>query len=103
MGIFTVLLMRVVLGIRFSGMQGIALGLLVGGGIATQIAESSKLSTLTHGGNPLLGGALTIVSALFAAIPNVFYERILKKSDAQTSWAATIQLTVWIFGWIALT
>lgn len=99
--IFTAMLMRVLLGKRFTTNQTLALTMLVVGAVATQVAESSSVS-LGIGGNALLGCGLTVLSALLSALPNVFYERLLKKKEGQSEWAVNIQLTSWILFWILL-
>lgn len=98
--IFTAILMRILLKKQFSYMQLAALGLLCVGSLATQIGESSGGHVLGGGGNVPLGCALTVLSALLAALPNVFYERLLKKANT-SEYVANLQLTTWIFIWVA--
>jgi UDP-galactose transporter len=97
--IFTAGLMRVMLGKRFSRLQTVALALLVGGAVATQLGEMSGAGVLGGKGNVLLGCSLTVLSSILSALPNVFYERILKRAD-QDEWAANLQLTTWIAIWV---
>jgi len=98
--IFTALLMSVLLRKRFSGQQIIALVLLLGGAAATQLAEASGAVSLGGGGNALFGCGLTVLSAFLSALPNVFYERLLKKSEGKNEWASNVQLTTWILVWV---
>lgn len=100
--IFTAGLMRVMLQKRFSYQQLAALALLVGGACVTQLAEASHpTATGASSGKALLGSGLTVLSALLAALPNVFYERLLK-SNGQSEWVVNLQLTGWIFVWVAV-
>eukprot|EP00931_Biecheleriopsis_adriatica_P048117 TRINITY_DN27792_c0_g1_i1.p1 TRINITY_DN27792_c0_g1~~TRINITY_DN27792_c0_g1_i1.p1 ORF type:complete len:431 (-),score=93.75 TRINITY_DN27792_c0_g1_i1:91-1383(-) len=102
--LFTAGLMRVMLGKRFSNRQLLALGLLCSGVVFTQLAESAEAqasgAALRAGhGNVGLGCALTLLSAILAALPNVFYERMLKDKE-QSEWVANLQLTTWITIWV---
>lgn len=96
--LFTAALMRVVIGKSFSMLQILALALLLSGTVATQLAEAAG-PVLGSSGNVYFGGALTVLSALLAALPNVFYESCLKDPD-KDQWVLNIQLTIWISLWI---
>lgn len=78
-----------------------ALGMLCFGAVFTQLAEVSGAALLGGKGNVLLGCGLTVLSALLASLPNVFYERLLK-TDGQKEWVTNVQLTTWIFIWVCL-
>jgi len=99
--VFTASFMWMMMGKRFSSGQILALTLLMVGTAFTQLAELSNVS-LAAGSNPWLGGALTILSALLAALANVFYERILKRTAQRDTWVTNLQLTTWIFIWVAI-
>jgi len=96
--LFTAGLMQVMLHRRFSRQQIFALALLCFGTILTQIAETSGGHAINKG-SVLLGGALTILSSMLSALPNVFYEGLLK-SERQDEWTVNVQMTTWIFVWI---
>lgn len=97
--IFTAGLMAILLRKRFSRQQLLALLLLVVGSAATQLAEFSGGVLLAVSGHALLGCALTVLSALISALPNVFYERLLK-SEGKNEWVANLQLTTSILFWV---
>eukprot|EP00440_Ansanella_granifera_P071830 gb/GFBE01077949.1/.p1 GENE.gb/GFBE01077949.1/~~gb/GFBE01077949.1/.p1 ORF type:complete len:485 (+),score=53.70 gb/GFBE01077949.1/:1-1455(+) len=97
--IFTAALMWVMLGKHFTGRQLFALALLMAGAAATQFAEVAG-GTVLSGSAPWLGGALTVLSAVLSALPNVLYERLLKQGNNQ--WVANLQLTTWIIFWVAI-
>lgn len=71
----------------------------MGGTILTQLSEVSRSSVV--GGNALYGGVLTILGALLSALPNVYYEKILK-TKGQNQWAKNMQLTFWISFWLLI-
>eukprot|EP00930_Biecheleria_cincta_P047465 TRINITY_DN32911_c0_g1_i1.p1 TRINITY_DN32911_c0_g1~~TRINITY_DN32911_c0_g1_i1.p1 ORF type:complete len:500 (-),score=84.02 TRINITY_DN32911_c0_g1_i1:68-1567(-) len=100
--VFTALSMCLLLGTRFTPRQLLALALLVVGATATQLGEVSTVSLRAFGGNAWLGCALTVLSALLSALPNVVYERLLKEKEGQNQWAANLQLTTWIFFWVSV-
>jgi hypothetical protein len=47
----------------------------------------------------LYGGALTVLGAALSALPNVYYEKVLK-TKGQNQWAKNVQLTCWIGAWL---
>eukprot|EP00929_Paragymnodinium_shiwhaense_P051486 TRINITY_DN25900_c0_g1_i1.p1 TRINITY_DN25900_c0_g1~~TRINITY_DN25900_c0_g1_i1.p1 ORF type:complete len:426 (+),score=72.08 TRINITY_DN25900_c0_g1_i1:91-1368(+) len=101
--IFTAVLMTTVLGRSFSQKGVFALGLLCVGAVLTQIGEmGGGAAGAASRGNVLLGCGLTVLSAFISALPNVWYERILKGHDGkkQDEWVANVQLTFWIFFWV---
>ena len=75
--IFTGFFMVTLLGKRLSAKQLLALVVLLAGSVCTQLSEISR-SSLVGGGNPLYGGFLTVLGAALSALPNVYYEKILK-------------------------
>jgi len=97
--IFTAGFMSQMLGKSFSSMQIVALGLLLLGTLLTQLAEVSGPAVLS-GSAPWLGAGLTVLSALLSALPNVFYERLLKEDKDE--WVTNLQLTTWICLWVIL-
>lgn len=98
--IFTAILLAVLLKKRFSWRQTFALALLIAGAVMTQLPEISGAVVFGASGNVLLGCLLTILCALVAALPNVFYEKLLKTEETD-EWVANIQLTTWVIFWAA--
>eukprot|EP00437_Effrenium_voratum_P055002 CAMPEP_0181521512 /NCGR_PEP_ID=MMETSP1110-20121109/66878_1 /TAXON_ID=174948 /ORGANISM="Symbiodinium sp., Strain CCMP421" /LENGTH=277 /DNA_ID=CAMNT_0023652063 /DNA_START=352 /DNA_END=1185 /DNA_ORIENTATION=- len=96
--IFTALFMFQLLGKRFALRQLVAVILLVVGTVATQLAEIK--GPVVEGAQPWMGAALTLLSALFSALPNVFYERLLKEDKNQ--WVSNVQLTAWTLLWVSI-
>lgn len=79
-----------------------ALLLLLAGSILTQLSELMSKSTIsgksidaTGNVQPLLGGALTVLGAAMSALPNVYYEKVLKRKH-ENQWIRNVQLTFWI-------
>ncbi|CAE7212850.1 SLC35A1 [Symbiodinium pilosum] len=97
--IFTAGFMSQLLGKSFSSMQIVALGLLLLGTLLTQLAEVAGPAVLS-GTAPWLGAGLTVLSALLSALPNVFYERLLKEDTDE--WVTNLQLTTWICLWVII-
>merc|ERR1712176_372373 len=98
--IFTAILLAVLLKKRFSWRQTQALGLLCIGAVMTQLPELSGSVIFGGSGNVPLGCLLTAFCALVAALPNVFYEKLLK-TESTDQWVANIQLTTWVIIWAA--
>lgn len=100
--LFTGFFMSALLGKRLSMKQILSLGLLLAGSAATQVSEISRAS-LVGSGNALYGGFLAVLGAFLAALPNVYYEKILKSSEATSSfWAKNVQVTFWIAAWLSI-
>ncbi|CAE7241910.1 AK7 [Symbiodinium natans] len=97
--IFTAGFMSQMLNKTFSSTQIVALGLLLLGTLLTQLAEVSGPAVLS-GSAPWLGAGLTVLSALLSALPNVFYERLLKEDEDE--WVTNLQLTTWICLWVMI-
>jgi len=95
--LFTGFFMSVMLKKRLSGRQYAALMLLMCGTIFTQLSEMSR--SASTGGNALYGGILTLLGAALSALPNVYYEKVLK-TEGQNQWSKNIQLTFWIGFWL---
>eukprot|EP00438_Fugacium_kawagutii_P012965 Skav229735 [mRNA] locus=scaffold1287:126679:136428:+ [translate_table: standard] len=94
--IFTAAFMWQMLGKSFSRNQIMALAMLMAGHhqpeidiswlwgtVFTQLAEIR--GPMEIGSRPWFGAALAVLSALLAALPNVFYERMLKAAGAEES------------------
>lgn len=96
--IFTAAFMWQMLGKKFSRNQIIALAMLILGTVFTQLAEIQ--GPMTVGSRPWFGASLAVLSALLSALPNVFYERLLKAQKNQ--WVSNLQLTTWICTWVAI-
>ncbi|CAJ1349618.1 unnamed protein product [Effrenium voratum] len=96
--IFTAGFMWQMLGKRFSRNQLLGLMLLVLGTVSTTLAELSE--PVMPGARPWLGAALAVLSALLSALPNVFYEGVLKEQKNQ--WVTNLQLTAWISIWLCI-
>mmetsp|Transcript_15313 Transcript_15313/g.22998 ORF Transcript_15313/g.22998 Transcript_15313/m.22998 type:complete len:417 (+) Transcript_15313:42-1292(+) len=103
--IFTALLTVTILQKPLGKRQIGALGALLAGSIMVQFSEMTGAAT---GGfitsidqtAALYGGFLTVLGALLAALPNVWYEKILK-TKGEDEWVRNLQVTCWIFLWIA--
>jgi len=99
--IFTAGLAVTMLGERLGLRQLAALAALLGGSVLVQLAEMGGGLTGGGGGSEaLLGGGFAVLGALLSAVPNVWYEKLLK-TPGEDEWARNIQVTVWIFSWIA--
>ncbi|KAJ1457385.1 nucleotide-sugar transporter-domain-containing protein [Pelagophyceae sp. CCMP2097] len=104
--IFTAFLAVTLLKERLSWKQLGALGALLGGSLAVQFAEMSAggaaAATMAGGAarNAAYGGVVTVIGALLSALPNVWYEKLLK-TEGEDEWVRNFQVTTWIFGWIA--
>ena len=102
--IFTGVFMRVLGVSKLGPSQYAALALLMFGSTLTQLAEVSRAALVGSGGlatAALYGGALTVAGAALSALPNVYYEKVLK-SEGQNQWAKNVQLTCWIAAWLVL-
>jgi len=101
---FTAMFMWLMMHRSFSGFQIAALFFLFAGTVCTQLEEFSLASLLGSKGNVAVGCALTVLSSLLSALPNVWYESILKETKrASTSqWESNIQLTTSILLWVIL-
>eukprot|EP00613_Pedinella_sp_CCMP2098_P075481 CAMPEP_0171952992 /NCGR_PEP_ID=MMETSP0993-20121228/93739_1 /TAXON_ID=483369 /ORGANISM="non described non described, Strain CCMP2098" /LENGTH=278 /DNA_ID=CAMNT_0012598571 /DNA_START=128 /DNA_END=961 /DNA_ORIENTATION=- len=99
--LFTAFFMRGLLGVKLGAKQYGALGLLMGGTVLTQLSEVSRAALLGGSGGQaaLYGGALTVAGAALSALPNVYYEKMLKK-EGQNQWVKNVQLTFWIGTWL---
>lgn len=95
--LFTGLFMTILLKRWLSKRQILALVFLMLGTILTQLSEMSR-SCIT-GGNALYGGFLAIAGAALSALPNVYFEKVLK-AEGQSMWARNIQLSFWIWFWL---
>jgi len=95
--LFTGLFMAILLKRQLSKRQMLALVFLMLGTILTQLSEMSR-SSIT-GGNALYGGFLAIAGAALSALPNVYYEKVLK-TQGQNMWSRNIQLSCWIWFWL---
>jgi len=97
--IFTAAFMWQLMGRKFTMTQLTALLMLVAGTVFTQLAEIQ--GPVSAGSRPWLGASLAVLSALLSALPNVFYERLLKE-DKSNEWRSNLQLTTWICAWVAI-
>lgn len=95
--LFTAFLMMGMLGTRLRAMQWSALGMLLGGSLLVQLSEASR--AVVDGGNAYLGGVWAILGSLLGALPNVYYEKLLKQPGTD-EWVRNMQMTFWIFLWI---
>jgi UDP-sugar transporter A1/2/3 len=82
---------------RFTLRQFGALCALLLGSVLVQVSEMSV--AVATGANVMLGSSLALLGALLAAIPNVFYERLLKR-EGENEWAKNVQITNGIMLWI---
>ena len=97
--IFTAILAVTMLGQRLGPRKLVALASLLAGSLLVQLSEMGGAFG-EAGADALLGGGLTVLGALLSAVPNVWYEKILK-TEGEDEWARNIQVTCWIFLWIA--
>jgi len=97
--LFTGLFMSIILKHRLSRRQFLALVLLMIGTILTQLSEMSR-SAIT-GGNAVYGGLLALGGAALSALPNVYYEKVLK-TEGHNLWSKNIQLSFWIWFWLVV-
>jgi UDP-sugar transporter A1/2/3 len=95
--IFTAGLMFVWLKTALGVRRVFALLLLIVGSVLVQLSESASAG----GGNALYGAGLTVLSALLAAIANVWNEKILK-SEGENMWVRSLQITFWCSLWLAI-
>jgi len=100
----TAMLMRFMMQKCFSVFQIAALLFLFIGAVCTQLEEVSLNALRGSQGNVAIGCALTVLSSLLSALPNVWYESILKetKQTPKSQWECNIQLTVSILLWVIL-
>ena len=99
--IFTAVLAVTMLGERLTARKVGALAALLAGSLLVQVSEMGGVAFGSHGAaEALLGGGLTVLGALLSAVPNVWYEKILK-TEGEDEWARNVQVTCWIFSWIA--
>lgn len=97
--LFTGLFMSIILKHSLSKRQFVALVLLMFGTILTQLSEMSR-GTM-NGGNALYGGMLAVAGAALSALPNVYYEKVLK-TEGHNLWSKNIQLSFWIWFWLVV-
>jgi len=95
--LFTALFMCTLLQRRLSKMQVFSLVLLMAGTVFTQVSEMPRSSAI--GGSALWGGFLALTGALLSALPNVYYEKVLK-TKGRNQWTSNMQLTFWIWFWL---
>lgn len=98
--IFTAFLTTTMLGRVLTGRQIGSLAALLVGSVLVQVSEMSGLGSLAGGNAALYGGFLTVLGALLSALPNVWYEKLLK-TEGEDEWVRNVQVTCWIFAWIA--
>jgi len=95
--LFTAMLMVGLLGTRLRALQWTALSMLISGSLLVQLSEASR--SVVTGGNAYLGGLWAILGSLLSALPNVYYEKLLK-AEGTDEWVRNLQMTFWIFLWI---
>lgn len=98
--IFTAALTVTMLGKALSARQIAALAALLFGSVLVQVSEMSGGAVAAGGTAALYGGFLTILGALLSSLPNVWYEKLLK-TEGEDEWVRNVQVTCWIFLWIA--
>merc|ERR1711971_919364 len=89
--------MGIILKQRLTRWQVLALILLLVGSIFTQLSEGASSSVASS--KPLYGGFLTLLGALLSALPNVYYEKMIK-TKGLNMWAQNMQVTFWIGLWL---
>ena len=103
--VFTAMLAVVMLRERLGRRKIAALAALLSGSLLVQMAEMSTAAATAASGSgvtpdALYGGFVTVLGALLSALPNVWYEKLLK-TKGQDEWVRNFQVTSWIFAWIA--
>ncbi|KAJ8607186.1 hypothetical protein CTAYLR_007345 [Chrysophaeum taylorii] len=98
--LFTAVLAVTVLREPLSLRQWGALLTLLVGSLLVQVSEMAGGVYLEGGRAALYGGFLTVLGALLSALPNVWYEKLLK-TEGEDEWVRNVQVTCWIFLWIA--
>lgn len=99
--VFTAILAVTMLNEKLRKRDIAALGALLGGSVLVQLSEMASGGAGKGGAEALLGGGFAVLGALLSAVPNVWYEKLLK-TEGEDEWARNVQVTVWIFSWIAL-
>ena len=99
--IFTAILAVTMLKEKLRKRDIAALVCLLGGSTLVQLSEMAGAGAGKGGAEALLGGGFAVLGALLSAVPNVWYEKLLK-TPGEDEWARNVQVTVWIFSWIAL-
>jgi UDP-sugar transporter A1/2/3 len=112
--LFTAGLMYFIVGKRLIFRQLVAIGMLIAGAVLVQAQELAR-STAAGGaaasaaaaGGFLgmstvmwMGVASVLFSSFISALPNVYYEKVLK-TEGENQWVNNLQVTVWIMLWIA--
>lgn len=94
---FTAVFMTKLMGRKFSNREWFALALLVAGSLVVQWSESSRNTGVQR--NAVYGACLTILGALLSALPNVYFEKVLK-TRGRCPWTANVQLISWSLVWL---
>ncbi len=106
--LFTAGLMYFIVGKRLVMRQVLAIALLIAGALLVQVQELARMGAGAAAG---VGGAaasamwwgvgLTLFSSFISALPNVYYEKVLK-TEGENQWVNNIQVTIWIMTWVSL-
>jgi len=103
--------MYIMVGKRLIFRQLLAIALLIGGSLMVQLQEVARSGAGAQtigaaaaagpfGISPVSWGAILVLfSSFISALPNVAYERVLKK-EGENQWVNNIQVTIWIMLWI---
>merc|ERR1719387_939527 len=101
--------MYVIVRKKLAARQWVAVALLIVGALLVQFEELARASAASVGGAVaaasgsavMWGVSLTLFSSFISALPNVYYEKVLK-TEGENQWVNNLQVTAWISAWIAL-
>jgi len=102
--LFTAGLMYVIVGKRLRMRQVAAVFMLIVGAVLVQYQEMAR--TVTPAASVTAAGvwygvALVLFSSFISALPNVYYEKVLK-TEGENQWVNNVQVTVWIMFWVSV-
>lgn len=102
--LFTAGLMYLIVGKRLLMRQLLAIGMLVVGAVMVQYQELARAAAPAAGvasASVWYGVGLVLFSSFISALPNVYYEKVLK-TEGENQWVNNVQVTVWIMLWVSL-
>jgi len=102
--LFTAGLMYVLVRKRLAPRQVVAIVLLVAGAVLVQLQELIKAAApaaAVGAGSIYWAAGLVIFSSFISALPNVYYEKVLK-TEGENQWVNNVQVTAWITLWVSL-
>ena len=91
--VFTAILAVTMLKEKLRKRDVAALVCLLGGSTLVQLSEMAGAGAGKGGAEALLGGGFAVLGALLSAVPNVWYEKLLK-TPGEDEWARNVQVRV---------